>query len=408
VRHGTTPLHGRIICCSALPHPPSFTFTICSAGSRRAYAALLARQGWFTFYRGYLHDARALLELSLLIQEQHGRTAEMTFCLNYLAAVCAYLGDHEAAKRYGAQGLALARAQGDAYGQAVANNILGQSAYDRGDFAAARAHSEQSLAIEQQIGNAWSMAFSLANLGKVAFAQGDYQAAWRLFGESLERRQLFGDSRGEASCYNRLGDVAAAMGEAARADEHYRQALRIFSAIGNRWGQAEALIGQGRLLIAQGREAVAVPLLQEALGLALETGSHPQIAAVAALCAPLVRAADAGFADALESFADGPATDEATHLLTARLLSWRYQSPAEVPAQAVGEQNARPSYPGGLTAREVEVLRLVARGLTDAQVADELVLSRRTVSTHLSSIYSKLGIGSRSAATRFAVEQGLA
>jgi DNA-binding CsgD family transcriptional regulator len=62
----------------------------------------------------------------------------------------------------------------------------------------------------------------------------------------------------------------------------------------------------------------------------------------------------------------------------------------------------------GLTAREIDVLRLVAQGLTDAQVADRLIISRRTVSTHLSAIYGKLQVNSRSAATRFAVEQGLA
>ena len=47
------------------------------------------------------------------------------------------------------------------------------------------------------------------------------------------------------------------------------------------------------------------------------------------------------------------------------------------------------SYPAGLTAREVEVLRLVAQGLTDIQVAEQLVISRRTVNWHLTSIYSK-------------------
>jgi DNA-binding NarL/FixJ family response regulator len=59
----------------------------------------------------------------------------------------------------------------------------------------------------------------------------------------------------------------------------------------------------------------------------------------------------------------------------------------------------------GLTAREVEVLRLVAQGLTDAQVAQQLVVSPRTVNWHLSAIYSKLGISWRSAATRYALEQ---
>jgi DNA-binding NarL/FixJ family response regulator len=63
------------------------------------------------------------------------------------------------------------------------------------------------------------------------------------------------------------------------------------------------------------------------------------------------------------------------------------------------------SYPAGLTAREVEILRLVAQGLTDAQVAAQLVISPRTVNWHLTSIYSKLGVSSRAAATRFAIEQ---
>ena len=84
------------------------------------------------------------------------------------------------------------------------------------------------------------------------------------------------------------------------------------------------------------------------------------------------------------------------------------------PEQAVaaleqpGVESAAPSpYPAGLTQREVEVLRLVAEGLTDAQVAEQLFISLRTVNAHLRSIYAKLGVGSRSAATRYAVEYEL-
>jgi DNA-binding NarL/FixJ family response regulator len=61
----------------------------------------------------------------------------------------------------------------------------------------------------------------------------------------------------------------------------------------------------------------------------------------------------------------------------------------------------------GLTTREVEVLNLVAQGLTDVQVADRLVISPRTVNTHLTSIYNKLGVDSRTAATRYAMEHNL-
>jgi DNA-binding NarL/FixJ family response regulator len=78
------------------------------------------------------------------------------------------------------------------------------------------------------------------------------------------------------------------------------------------------------------------------------------------------------------------------------------------PARALSTSPAKavPSS-ADLTAREVEVLRLVAQGLTDAQVAQHLVVSPRTVNWHLNGIYSKLGVSSRSAATRYAIEHHL-
>jgi DNA-binding NarL/FixJ family response regulator len=64
-------------------------------------------------------------------------------------------------------------------------------------------------------------------------------------------------------------------------------------------------------------------------------------------------------------------------------------------------------YPAGLTAREVDVLRLIAVGLSDAEVAEQLVVSVRTVNAHVRSIYRKVGVHSRAAAGRFAEEHGL-
>ena len=69
-----------------------------------------------------------------------------------------------------------------------------------------------------------------------------------------------------------------------------------------------------------------------------------------------------------------------------------------------------PSAPAGLehlTPRQVEVLRLVARGMTNNEIAETLFLSRRTVHAHLRSIFHKLGVGHRSAATRYAIQHGL-
>jgi DNA-binding NarL/FixJ family response regulator len=61
----------------------------------------------------------------------------------------------------------------------------------------------------------------------------------------------------------------------------------------------------------------------------------------------------------------------------------------------------------GLTDREVSVLRVVAEGVTNAQVAGRLHLSKHTVAAHLRSIFRKIGVTSRSAATRYALENGL-
>ena len=85
-------------------------------------------------------------------------------------------------------------------------------------------------------------------------------------------------------------------------------------------------------------------------------------------------------------------------------LAAKGQKPTPMPTTAASP----PKYPDGLTAREVEVLRLLAGGMTDLQIAEKLVLSPRTVHAHLSSVYSKLGISSRSAATRYAIEHHLA
>ncbi|MGA7669965.1 MAG: helix-turn-helix transcriptional regulator, partial [Nitrolancea sp.] len=61
----------------------------------------------------------------------------------------------------------------------------------------------------------------------------------------------------------------------------------------------------------------------------------------------------------------------------------------------------------GLSAREVEVLRLVAEGLTDNEIAEQLFISRRTVTSHMTSIFNKLGVSARAAAVSAAARLGL-
>ena len=78
------------------------------------------------------------------------------------------------------------------------------------------------------------------------------------------------------------------------------------------------------------------------------------------------------------------------------------------PARAEVEKLLGRDLPDGLTAREVEVLRLVASGRSNPQIAQDLFLSQKTVQRHLSNIFGKTGVTSRTAAAAYAFERGLA
>jgi DNA-binding NarL/FixJ family response regulator len=89
---------------------------------------------------------------------------------------------------------------------------------------------------------------------------------------------------------------------------------------------------------------------------------------------------------------------------------WVFEQLGAVPdlarVQALSRRAASPPA-GALTGREVEVLRLVAAGKTNRAIAADLFLSDKTVARHVSNIFAKLGLSSRSAATAYAYEHGL-
>ena len=69
--------------------------------------------------------------------------------------------------------------------------------------------------------------------------------------------------------------------------------------------------------------------------------------------------------------------------------------------------DAAPTYPGGLTEREVEVLRLIASGKTNLEIAEELVIAEGTARRHVANIYEKIGAGNRAEATRYAIREAI-
>jgi HD-GYP domain-containing protein (c-di-GMP phosphodiesterase class II) len=101
--------------------------------------------------------------------------------------------------------------------------------------------------------------------------------------------------------------------------------------------------------------------------------------------------------------------DEAAKLLRAEARACHLDGDAvDAVLSAVGHQpRRRHERPAGLTAREVEVLRLLARGQSTKEIADQLVISRKTARNHVQNIYAKTGVSNRAQASMFAVRNGL-
>ena len=188
-----------------------------------------------------------------------------------------------------------------------------------------------------------------------------------------------------------------ANGDPDSACQHARQALRLAGDPAQPLALLAAHRFLGQLDIEAGRYADAERQLAEALRLA-DACAAPFERALTLLIRAELRVATGAIDEARQLADDVRSICEP---LDARPTLARVNGLLEqIDSKQLG-------HPAGLTDREVEVLRLVAQGLTDAEVAEQLFIARRTVNTHLTSIYTKLGVGSRAAATRFAVEHGL-
>jgi DNA-binding CsgD family transcriptional regulator len=200
-----------------------------------------------------------------------------------------------------------------------------------------------------------------------------------------------------------MAQAALFLGATEQAGAACREALQLARAQAQTYGIAASLGLIGGLAGMQGQPNVAARLFGAAQALQdLVQAPHPPMGRALLERVVISIIAEIGQEQFFLHFSSGQKSSLDQILLE-----------AEAVLQTVPISNASisraspPSALAGLTRREREILILVATSLTDAQVADYLHLSARTVSKHLQSIYTKLNINSRSAATRFALENGL-
>lgn len=414
--------------------------------------------GTLAYWQYDYEQASYLLEEALVCFRALGDHRGIVSSLNRLGITQILLGKTEAGHAMLEEVLELCRRVGDVEG--VADNLLnqGDAAFYCGEFVQAQAYCEESLRLYTQSGDVFGKAVTLLSLGWIAYCRGEYVKARQFTEESVKQFSMCGHAGFEIEAMTLLAFAKVARGEVAEASALLEEVLNRGKDQKHPVVVAQALWGLGRLALDQNELLQARTLFEE--GLASMNGRiiHTRFKWVIASCLEglgeialaqgrpvwttwLYGAADAfrtiqGYrnllgmkkahyehvlAEARDQLGKKTFTafwEEGRRMTPEQALAAEGQTPMmrqaskDIIAQIGAEQqldvsSSHSNLPEILTVREIEVLRLVAEGLTNKQIAKRLVISPSTVDTHIQSIYSRLGISSRSAATRYAIEHSL-
>jgi predicted ATPase/DNA-binding CsgD family transcriptional regulator len=356
----------------------------------------------FWYVQGHLREGLRWLDQALA--RDTGVTPDSYAWALFAAGLLAWShGEAERAEAFGQRGLALSREHDLTLGAAMSLYVLHLVASTGGQLEKSIRLGEEAIALYQKAGNLTWLAYALGDVGLAQAQLGDVARGIARIEEGLALHRRFGNKQGIGY---KLGDLAVFWhdrGDLASAANHYVESLQLQREAGDRWYVGSALAGIAALAAQAGSATDAARLLgvAEACWEHGSGGLWPSererlTATVATLRSRLgeetyQREVAAGRALPLD---EGVATAIA---LVASL-------PALSPAAASGSS---PADTAGLSPREHDVLRLLALGKSNPEIADALFIGRGTVRTHVSNILAKLGATTRTEAAMIARDRGL-
>jgi predicted ATPase/DNA-binding CsgD family transcriptional regulator len=367
----------------------------------------LSLNGSITRIRSQFAQSQAYLEEAATRFQVLGNRWRQGQCFTEWARVATEQGQYEQAQALLSESLLLYQDLGDAQRLGWVRCLQARLLFVKHeDQALALQLAEQSLAHLLELGDNPYRAVALGLLGLIHLEQGELETARPLLEDSLVICKQTGVGTEAVDLALGLARLSSWQGDAALARRLYQENMTLLVEFNvYKEGIAASLEGLAALEVGQGlpRQAAwlwgAAHALREAIG------------------APMYPVYRASFEQAIaqaHAQLDGQAWRQAWaegRLMTSeQALAALEQAmpPTDLPAQAtISSPPQPPTSPFGLTAREVEVLRLLTQGLTDAQIAEHLVISPRTVNHHTTSLYNKLGVSSRAAATHSAIEHHL-
>jgi non-specific serine/threonine protein kinase len=260
-------------------------------------------------------------------------------------------------------------------------------------------YAEQALALLQSHEPMpWFVPFALGDMGQMLTFAGVRERGVALVEEALALHRALGQDFGAGMKLMHLALTASEAGDAAVAVERYREGLELIWAVRHPMMTNLAMTGLAGLAAERGLAEPAARLLGMVEAIHERTGAPLQVPwqPIQDRATRLARAAlgDDQFVAEMERGKREPLPQAVAEVLALATTLLETLGPA-VPASPLAAL--------GLSNREGEVLRLLAAGQTNAEIADALFISRRTVTTHVSNLYAKLGVASRAEAIAFAL-----
>jgi predicted ATPase/DNA-binding NarL/FixJ family response regulator len=327
--------------------------------------------------------------------------------LRVLALVGLRAGRHEDALASCDAAIEAARTDADDWEEGLALSAKAAIIARQGKLDEAQAAFEDALEVLHD-NNGWGLATTLYGLGGLDRARGDHEAALSHFRKALGLYQEI-DARPEiARCLAGIGWVALAQRDLELARSSLTESLELSLATGRRLEVARGLEAFATMAVAGDDPARAVRLEGAALALREALGHVPSALARTSLNDLLESARrQLGPLAAEALLAEGTAmsADAAVRLATGSdggKLPGDASRPA-VPAQAAAALSSGAS--STLTARELEIAALIARGLSNRAIAEALVISPATAARHVANIFTKLGFSSRAQLAAWAAQR---
>ncbi|SNS87808.1 Predicted ATPase [Streptosporangium subroseum] len=361
----------------------------------------LALRGQVAFGQGDPDTAQVACTAAVELCRKTGLNGPLSGALAILAWVAIYQRRPERARSLLDEALEAVRTVDDPWHETVIRSMEGTFALSEGRAKESQRSFEAALAIAHELDNHWAAPVALIGLAQVAWLRGDLVEARAHYERALDLLQDITAHWQAITCLSGLGRIALVQGDLATARVRLIESLRLCLGTGQRLGVARRIETLAQLALAEedDRRAVRLAGASAAIRSAMSGAVLPP--GFGARMEELLQPARVRLGEALvaQLWAHGQEMSQEQ----AVRYALQFDEPSETPLLLGRNPVVAPLTT--LTCREWEIAELIARGMSNKAIADDLVISPATAARHVANILAKLGFSSRTQVATWVIEQ---